>query len=145
GVNQADLATLDALLDARAAQGLVAHRPFASVAAMGGVAYVGAAALGALRAQAQTWWGAMHGSAAGCVARFDDAVGPHLGALLFLSESDRPFDLVSFPGAGGAAPTAASVAALVKAAPDSRIYARSVESYFTAFEPSSSTADPTAA
>lgn len=145
GVNQADLATLNALLDVRAAQGLVAHRPFASVAAMGGVGYVGAAALGALRGEAQTWWGALRGAGADCVAKFDDAVGPHLGDLLFLSESDRPFDLVSFSGAGGAAPTAASVAALVKAPADSRLYTRSVDNYFAAFEMSSSSADPMAA
>lgn len=147
GVNQADLATLNAFLDVRAAQGLVAHRPFASVAAMGGVAYVGAAALTALRGEAQTWWGALRAGGAGadCVAKFDDAVGPHLGDLLFLSESDRPFDLVSFPGAGGSAPTAASVAALVKAPATSRLYTRSADNYFAAFEMSSSSADPMAA
>lgn len=57
GVNQATLETLDVAvgLDARAAQQLVAARPFSSVTQMGAVAYVGPTALEALRAYAVQW------------------------------------------------------------------------------------------
>ncbi len=229
GVNQATQADLNALIDSRAATGLIAKRPFASVAQMGPVAYVGATALEHLRAHAQTWWGAMRGAAPGlggtfdgvtfddatakvalaiandatisqltahgvatspanvitaerpygtlaqlanqsgigtatmkalhnyatsgdwnpgaggaCVQAFDAAVGPHLPDLLFLSESDRPFDLVSFPGAGTSAPTADSVLALLKMPAGYTAQQRSVDDYYTAFEPNSSTSDPNA-
>jgi hypothetical protein len=58
GVNHATVAELDidAGLDARAAQNLVAGAPYASVSAMGGVAYVGTTALTALRSRASVWW-----------------------------------------------------------------------------------------
>jgi lamin tail-like protein/nuclease A inhibitor-like protein len=80
-----------------------------------------------------------------CVSAFNAAVGPHLDDLLFLSESDREFDLVAFPGAGGAAPTAASVLALVGAPAGSTALARPAANYYSAFEPSSGSADPNAA
>jgi DNA uptake protein ComE-like DNA-binding protein len=227
GVNQADLATLDALLDVRAANGLVATRPFASVAQMGPVAYVGPTALGQLRGHALPWWNALRGvnflagtfdgvtfdeatarvaieianqasflqltrhglttspanyliaarpyatlaqvaavygvgpatmaalrsyaqsgawgAPETCISDFEAAVGPHLADVLFLSESDRPFELVSYPGAGASAPTAASVLALVGAPAGSTAELRQVYNYYRAFEPSSNTADPSAA
>ena len=55
-VNKASFEELDAMLDVRAANGLVAKRPFASVAAMGAVANVGPTALTILRSHAQGWW-----------------------------------------------------------------------------------------
>ena len=64
GVNHSTLEEIDvgAALDARAANALVAARPFTSVSAMGPVAFVGAVALGALRDYADVWFAAMHDS-----------------------------------------------------------------------------------
>jgi hypothetical protein len=84
-------------------------------------------------------------TALACVAAFETAVSPHLGDLLFMSESDRPFDLVAYEGGGTSAPTAASVLALVGAPAGSTAQVRATGDYFTAFEPSSSAADPSAA
>lgn len=60
GVNNAPFATLDMMLDVRAANGLYAARPFATVAQMGAVANVGPTALARLRLQAESWWNAKH-------------------------------------------------------------------------------------
>ena len=65
--------------------------------------------------------------------------------MLFLSESDRPFDLVSFPGAGTAAPTAASVLPLAGAPAGSTAELRDVGGFYAALEPASAAADPGAA
>ena len=89
--------------------------------------------------------GVMPPAALACVASFEIAVNPYLGDLLFMSESDRPFDVVDYPGAGGSAPTASSVLALVGAPDGSTAQLRNVDDYFAAFEPSSSTANPSAA
>jgi hypothetical protein len=87
----------------------------------------------------------MHAAApANCVASFSDAVTPHLGDLLFLSESDRPINVVSFPGAGTTAPTAAALLALVHASAGSTTEVRAVADYFVAFEPNLATSDPNA-
>jgi DNA uptake protein ComE-like DNA-binding protein len=219
GVNNLDRSVLDGFLDARAATGLVAKRPFTSVAQMGPVAYVGTAALRALHDHAQAWWALMRagstadlagvfdgvsfdeptaevalqianlatqaqltgngvnatgatkivaarsyttlaavaavggvgtatmrelhdyatsGTWSTCTGDFIAAVAPHLPPLLFLSESDRPFDIVVFPGAGTSAPTAASVLALVDAEAGSTALLRSPDDYFTALEPEDS-------
>ncbi len=227
GVDHADLAALDALMDARAAKGLIDHRPYATVTEMGPVAYVGEAALGKLRGDAAAFWTAMRGTpslagtfdgvafdeataeealaianqasaellvqhgmtstAAGhvvggrpyatlgqlaavsgvgtatltalrgyaqggqwpppadCVQSFDDAVGPHLGDLLFTSESDRPFDLVSFPGAGHSAPTVDRVLGLLATPQGYTGELRSVDNFYVCFEPANGNADPNAA
>jgi hypothetical protein len=79
-------------------------------------------------------------AAMACVASFEKAVYPHLSALLFMSESDRPFDMVFYPGAGGVPPTAASVLAIVEAAPGSSSELRATSDYFVALEPSGSDA-----
>ena len=63
GVDNLDASVLDGFLDARAAKGLVAKRPFASVAQMGPVPYVGATALHALHDHAQAWWALMRAEA----------------------------------------------------------------------------------
>jgi len=128
GVNHATAADLDQFLDARAAKALAAAAPFASVAQMGPVAYVGSSALTALRAHAAAWWTAS--KAPSCVASFEAAVGPKLTNLLFMSESDRPLDVVAFPGAGNQAPTAASVLALVNAPAGSSASPRSVSDFY---------------
>lgn len=114
GVNNATQDELDVFLDSRAAKGLVAKRPFTSVAEIAKVSYVGAQALTTLRAHAPSYWTVMHGTApTGCIEGFEDTVQPHLAKLLFLSESDRPLDIVVFRGAGTTAPTAASFYALL--------------------------------
>jgi len=230
GVNHAAQSDLDAFLDSRAAKSLVAARPFASVAKMGPVAYVGPSALAALRSHAATWWTASKGfvldeptraaeaellkeslaedegfvedylqplaggddgegvvilqaleneidvltkplvgttyadadaadaavdaaapvksltksgqwsylesigvkppTAMACVASFESSVIPELTNLLFLSESDRPFDVVYFAGEGKTAPTASSVLALVNAQAGSTASTRDVSNYY---------------
>jgi DNA uptake protein ComE-like DNA-binding protein len=55
GVNQATSARLSSLVDARAAAGLVASRPFQRIAQMGAVAWVGPTVLERLRREAATW------------------------------------------------------------------------------------------
>ena len=219
GVDNLDESVLDGFLDHRAASGLVAKRPFATVAQMGPVSYVGATALHALHDHAQAWWALMRAgsttSLAGvfdgvsfdeptaevalqiandataaqlaangvnatgaakiagarpyatvaavaavsgvgtatmaqlhayatsgawvgpssCVGAFTAAVAPHLPPLLFLSESDRPFDIVSFAGAGTTAPTAASVLALVNAEAGSTAQLRDPNDYYGDLEP----------
>jgi DNA uptake protein ComE-like DNA-binding protein len=140
-VNQATQAQLTAHgMTSTAAKAIIAARPYTNLAQVSAVSGVGQATMNALLAYAQSGqWGAS------CVSTFDDAVGPHLADLLFLSESDRPLDLVSFPGAGGSAPTAASLAALVGASADSQLFTRSADDFFANLEQASSTADPTAA
>lgn len=227
GVNHADLPTLDSFLDVRAANGLVAARPFSTVAEMGPVPYVGPGALEHLRAQAPQWSIALQNNApplagtfdtvvfdqstaeialeitngatfdqlrqqgvapgpahrivesrpyvsvaqvaevngvanltmislksyaesgdwpfSSCVITFSDTVEPYLDDLLFMSESDRPFELVVFPAEGAYPPTGASVLALVGAPAGSVAEERVVENYFRAFEPSGPGADPLAA
>jgi hypothetical protein len=219
GVNNDSAAALDALIDVRAAAGLVARRPFATVSAMAPVPYVASAALVRLRAHAAVWWTAQRSSGepvvagtfdgvtfdqatarvalviantatqaqltehgvtsspathivagrpyatlgavsalsgvgtatmtalkayaqsgawpppADCLARFSDAVSPHLASLLFMSESDRPLAIVTFPGQGGTAPTAASVLALVGG---TSAELRDVANYYSNLEPADS-------
>lgn len=62
-----------------------------------------------------------------------------------MSESDRPIDILSFPSQGQAAPTAASVLALVAATPGSTAELRPTENFYIVLEPASDTADPNAA
>jgi DNA uptake protein ComE-like DNA-binding protein len=235
GANHAAQSELDSFLDARAANGLVAGRPFASLAQVAAVPYVGATALGKLRDHAIVWWPAAHGAPApsgnglggsfdgvsfddataqvaleianqatyndlvlhglpatgaapivgnrpyttvaqvsavsgvgpatmtalkgyaqsgqwgapppqGCVGSFDDAVGPHLADLLLVSESDRPFDLVSFPGAASTSPpTAASFFKLLNKPSNWSYESRDPSGYYRAFEPANASADPNAA
>ncbi len=65
-----------------------------------------------------------------CVAKLEVAVIPQLTNLLFLSESDRPLDVVAFPGQGATTPTAASVLALVNAPPGSTSQLRATADYY---------------
>jgi hypothetical protein len=80
-----------------------------------------------------------------CQATFANAVSPHLADVLFLSESDRPLSVVAYPGAGTSAPTAASVLALVGAPSGSTALLRDPANFYNNLEPSSGTADPSAA
>lgn len=125
-----------------AASAIVAHRPYATLAAVADVSGVGTASMRALAAYATsgTW-----GAPTTCQNGFDAAARPHLADLLFLSESDRPIEIVSYPGAGATAPTAASVLALVSEEAGSTAELRATDGYFVAFEPASDVADPNAA
>jgi hypothetical protein len=69
-----------------------------------------------------------------CVASFESTIIPKLGNLLFMSESDRPFDVVTFVGQGTQAPTAASVLALVNAQTGSTSALRSVSDFYADLE-----------
>lgn len=139
--NQASLAELEAHgVAASPASTLVANRPYADLAAVADTKGIGTATMTALLAYAQSGtWGS-----ATCQATFEDAVSPHLGDVLFLSESDYPLTLVAYPGAGTSAPTADSVLALVGAPPGSVASLRDPNNFYNNLEPSSGTADPAA-
>jgi hypothetical protein len=62
-VNHLEPSALDAVIDSRAVDGLVAHRPLATVSAMGPIPYVGPSALGNLRSAAAGWWTQMSSGA----------------------------------------------------------------------------------
>ncbi len=123
------------------ANDIIAARPLSSVAAVAAVKGVGTATMNALHDYASSGdWGA-----ASCTDQFVSAVSPHLADLLFMSESDRPLDVVSYAGAGDAAPTAQQVLSLVGAPAGSTAELRSVANFNANLEPSSGTADPGAA
>lgn len=139
-VNQATLEQLTAHgIASTTASHLVAARPLGTLNVVAAVNGVGQATLEALLewAQSGTWGGS-------CEEGFQAAVGPHLPDLLFMSESDRPFDLVFFTAAGATPPTAQSVLALVHATPGSTAELRDVANFYVALEPASETADPKA-
>lgn len=56
GVNRVPVGVLDGMLDDRAAENLIAARPFASLTEIGGVALIGPGALERLRSEALVWW-----------------------------------------------------------------------------------------
>jgi DNA uptake protein ComE-like DNA-binding protein len=112
-------------------------RPYTTLAQVAAVSGVGTATMTALRTYAQS--GAW---APDCVAAFDSAVRPHLADLLFMSESDRPLEIVSFRGQGATAPTADSVLALAGVPAGSTAEARDPANFLSNLEPASSTADP---
>ncbi len=58
-VNTVSAGVLNGMLDARAAQALIAGRPYSTVTQMGPIAYVGPSALARLQREAATWWKAM--------------------------------------------------------------------------------------
>lgn len=130
GVNHATTAELDGFLDSRAAKALAAGAPYESVAQMGPIAYVGWTALTALKAHALGWWADSQAPQKSCIASFSTAITPELSGLLFLSESDRPFDVVSFPGAGAFAPTGDEMMSLTKAEAGSTFLIRPVDDYY---------------
>ena len=144
GVNHATAAELDAFLDARAAKALVAGAPYKSVAQMGPIAYVGSAALAALKTRAQAWW-ADSQAPQNCIPSFEALVNPYLGDLLFLSESDRPFDVVSYAGAGTYNPTGELMVSLTHAEAGSTAAIRPTGDYYTNLEPASAAASADAA
>jgi len=145
GVNHASVTDLDAFLDARAAKALAAGAPYKTVAQMGPMAYVGSIALAALKSHALGWWASSQGQQVDCIGSFESIVSPHLGDLLFMSESDRAIDIVSFPGEGAYVATPQQIITLTKAEAGSTGGIRPTENFYVALEPSSSTADSTAA
>jgi DNA uptake protein ComE-like DNA-binding protein len=140
-VNQATLAQLTAhSITSTAAKAIIAARPLMTLTQVAAVSGVGPATMNALLAYAQSGtWGVS------CEDTFTAAVGPQLANLLFMSESDRPIDLVLFTGAGTSAPTAASVLTLVNAPAGYTAETRDPANYYVDFEPSSATADMGAA
>lgn len=221
GVNLGEKSDLDGLLDSRSVTAIIAKRPFASLALVAAVPYVGASALQKLRGHAPIWWGHLHGAPglagtfdgvtfdeasaeialqivnqatltemtqngmpsapssaiignrpyanlaqvaavggvgsatmkdllayaqsgkwgappADCIASFDNTVAPLLPDLLFLSESDRPFDLQSWPGKGTTTLTAASFFALLAEPADWYFESRDPNDYYVDLEPSGS-------
>ena len=124
---------------------IIAARPYTTLAAVANVSGVGPATMKALHDYAASGqWGVPAGPDA-CVNAFESAVQPHLADLLLMSESDRPIDIIAFPGQGAVAPTAASVLALVSTTPGSTAELRPTENFYIVLEPSSGTADPNAA
>jgi DNA uptake protein ComE-like DNA-binding protein len=83
-VDSASLDVLDGILDARAAQALIAARPFTSVTAMGPVAYVGASALERLRTLAPSFWSAMHASGPSLAGVYDGVAFDETSAAVAL-------------------------------------------------------------
>jgi len=130
--NEASVAQLtDNGVTSAPASAIVDGRPFTTLAQVADVRGVGTSTMNALKAYATSGaWG----TPGSTIASFTAAVAPHLDTLLFMSESDRPLDVVSFPGAGDTAPTAASVAALVNAAPGSTSVQRGVENFYNNLE-----------
>ena len=100
GVNGASVAELDEVvgLDARAATNLVGSAPYASVAGMGPLGYVGPSALEQLRAHAAMWWGQMNGAADEGLGgtfdgvSFDDASAAVAVAIANLASFDQLVD-----------------------------------------------------
>jgi len=138
--NQATVAQLTAHGVTTSAGGaIVAARPFTTLAAVSNVSGVGTATMRALAAYASSGtWGVMT-----CTNGFVAAAQPLVGQLLFLSESDRPIEIVSYPGAGASAPTAASILALVSEEAGMTVEQRDVANYYVAFEPGTAGADGT--
>jgi hypothetical protein len=99
-VNLANIATfteldVDVALDARAAQGIVDRRPFTRLEEVAAAPFVGRAALERLRAEVVS-------RPLGVVGTIDAVAGLSAVApgLLYLSESDRPVEVVQIAGAG---------------------------------------------
>ncbi len=83
------------------AKDIIASRPFTTLAQVAAVSGVGQATMNALLFYVTS--GDWAPATSACITTFDAAVAPHLSALLFMSESDRPLDIVSFPGQGASA------------------------------------------
>jgi DNA uptake protein ComE-like DNA-binding protein len=138
-VNQATLAQLTGHgITTTPANHIIAARSFASLAQVAAVSGVGSATMNALLAYAQS---GQWGSSPSTIASFEAAVSPYLPQLEFLSESDRALDIVTFPGAGASAPTAAQLLALTHAVAGSTTEVRAVDNYYVDLEPSGAAAD----
>ncbi|NMO20380.1 hypothetical protein HPC49_41515 [Pyxidicoccus fallax] len=120
------------------ANDLIAGRPYTSLAAVAATDGIGPVTMNALKTYAQ-------GGPSTCTSMWSNAVSPQLPHVLLMSESDLPVELVSWPGEGGSAPTAATVLALADVPWGYTAEVRVVSNYFRALEPSSSSADPWAA
>lgn len=130
--NAADLVQLDEHgINGTQSQALVAKRPFSTLAEVAAVSGIGTATMTVLRG----WAHACAQSAAGsCTDTFAAKVSPELPTLLFMSESDRPLDLVTFKGAGAAAPTPEQLMVLVGAQAGSTAYTRPAANFIQALE-----------
>lgn len=92
------------------ASALLAGHPYTTLAQVAAVSGIGKATMTVLQGWAHACTQSGQGS---CIDVFTAKVAPNLATLLFMSESDRPLDIVSFPGAGTAAPTPEQLMALV--------------------------------
>jgi hypothetical protein len=121
-VNTATQTFLDGLLDARSAQNLVAHRPYATVSQMGPIAWVGPSALERLRREAASWW--RERSAPGPLATLAEvkaALEAATAGLLMPSETDARFVFLQGQPLGGAPITVEVVRAQLTAQHDALI------------------------
>jgi DNA uptake protein ComE-like DNA-binding protein len=140
--NKATQAQLTAhAVSTSAAKAIIAARAFVSLGQVSAVSGVGTATMNALLAYAQSgqWT-----TQVDCEGAFQSAVAPHLSQVLFLSESDRPFDVVMFTQAGQVAPTAASVLKLIGAPSGFTAESRAVANFWVAVEPANASADANA-
>jgi hypothetical protein len=80
----------------------------------------------------------------GCIDEWTYVMNHLLPDVLFMSESDRPLDVVSFEGAGGSPPTAQSVLALVGAPQGYTAEERDPANFYRALELSGPNANPNA-
>jgi DNA uptake protein ComE-like DNA-binding protein len=142
--NQATLAEMSNNgVPAAPAAAVVGNRPYTNLAQVAAVGGVGPATMKGLLAYAQSGkWGAPPSD---CVASFENAVAPELPDLLFLSESDRPFDLQTWPGKGTTTMTPESFFALLHEPAGWTFLSRSPSDYYADLEPSGSGAAPDAA
>jgi len=132
-VNHLDFNALDAVLDSRAANGVVAGRPYASVTAMGPVSYVGPSALGSLRDAATDGWPLIRaGETQSLGGTFDgvDFDEPTAKSALAIANDASVDELTAH---GMTAPTADSVLALVGAPSGSTAELRSVDGFNAPF------------
>ncbi|HEY4116820.1 MAG TPA: hypothetical protein VGM56_03140 [Byssovorax sp.] len=124
GVDQASVHELDvdAALDSRAAKALVAAAPYADVAAMGPVSYVGPTALTALRAHALTWYAAESGAPSTCAEVLTSAANATVDAYsrdaIAFESIDAPmaWSLAAFSSPTCVDPSAPATASALEAA-----------------------------
>lgn len=105
GANVVPVGVLDGMIDDRAAQHLVAARPFADLTAVGQVALVGPSALDRMRREARTWWYARASHPTTLAGTFDGVAFDEATAVMALEiANDHTRDAMVAGGvyAGGA-------------------------------------------
>lgn len=118
-------------VDGVPATALLAHRPYTTLAQVAAVGGIGKATMAVLQGWAHACTQSGQGS---CIDLFTAKVTPNLATLLFMSESDRPLDVISFPGAGTAAPTPEQLMALVGSEAGSTGYTRPAANFIQGLE-----------
>jgi DNA uptake protein ComE-like DNA-binding protein len=142
--NQATLSQMSSNgVPAAPAAAVVGNRPYTNLAQVAAVGGVGPATMKGLLAYAQS--GLWNAPPSACLTSFESTVGPLLPQLLFLSESDRPFDLQTWPGKGTTTLTPESFFALLHEPANWSFLTRDPNDYYADLEPSGSGSDPNAA